>query len=197
MVFQTPVLLPWRTVLNNVLLPLQVEGRSNREFRIHAGRLLNMVGLGDFADRYPSELSGGMQQRASIVRALVRDPPVLLMDEPFGALDALTREELNLQLQDIWLETSKTVIFVTHSIAEAVFLADRVIVLSDRPGTIRETIDIGLPRPRVLDVMTSEEFGSHVRHIRSLLGGGSIDSEEPLDIETHGDEAHNATEYRK
>jgi NitT/TauT family transport system ATP-binding protein len=131
--------------------------------------LLAMVGLGGFENRYASELSGGMQQRAAIVRALVQDPPVLLMDEPFGALDALTREQMNLEVLKIWSRTSKTVVFVTHSIAEAVFLADRVFVMTPRPGKIDEIIPIDLPRPRELSVINTEQFGVYSTRIRQLL----------------------------
>jgi NitT/TauT family transport system ATP-binding protein len=134
--------------------------------------LLALVGLAGFEHRYPWELSGGMQQRVALVRALVHDPALLLMDEPFGALDALTREAMNVELQRIWLERRKTVLFVTHSTAEAVFLADRVLVMTPRPGRIGDVLMVGLPRPRALDVMTSEAFGAHVRRIRAVLSAG-------------------------
>jgi NitT/TauT family transport system ATP-binding protein len=168
-VFQAPTLLPWRTVLENVLLPTEIRRLPVAQFRAKAMELLAMVGLAGFENRYSSELSGGMQQRAAIVRALVQDPPVLLMDEPFGALDALTREQMNLEVLKIWSRTKKTVVFVTHSIAEAVFLADRVFVMTPRPGKIAEIINIELPRPRRLSVINTEKFGVYANHIRQLL----------------------------
>jgi NitT/TauT family transport system ATP-binding protein len=132
-----------------------------------------MVGLEGFEDRYPRELSGGMQQRVGIVRALLHDPAILLMDEPFGALDAMTRESMNVELQRIWLERRKTVIFITHSTAEAVYLADRVIVMTARPGKIRDEFKVALPRPRTLDVMNTEAFGAYVRRVRNALNAGT------------------------
>ena len=161
-VFQSPVLLPWRTVLDNVLLPIA-------KYRQTAIDLLAMVGLSEFAQRYPFELSGGMQQRAAIVRALVQDPRLLLMDEPFGALDAMTREQMNLELLRIWSQSRKTVIFITHSIAEAIFLSDRVIAMTARPGTIADVITIDLPRPRELSVINTDRFGRYAAKLRSLL----------------------------
>jgi NitT/TauT family transport system ATP-binding protein len=137
--------------------------------------LLALVGLGGFERRYPRELSGGMQQRVGIVRALLHDPAILLMDEPFGALDAMTRETLNVELQRIWMERRITVLFITHSTAEAVFLADRIIVLTPRPGTICDDLEVDLPRPRTLDVMTTERFGHYVRRVRAALSSsGSV-----------------------
>ena len=171
-VFQAPVLLPWRTVLENVMLPVDIQKRDQVEFTGRARALLRMVGLENFERKYPNELSGGMQQRVGITRALVHDPALLLMDEPFGALDAMTREAMNLELLRIWTESRKTVLLVTHSIPEAVYLADRVIVMSPRPGRITEIIDIDLPRPRPLEIINSESFGRHVmairRHFQSL-----------------------------
>ena len=169
MVFQQPVLLPWRTVMENALLPIEFRRLRMDEYLKRAHDLLELVGLGEFKDRYPQELSGGMQQRASIVRALVQDPPILLMDEPFGALDALTREQMNVELLRIWQRHRKTVLFVTHSIAESVFLADRVVVMTPRPGRVAEIIDIDLPRPRELGVINTERFGRYASHIRELL----------------------------
>jgi NitT/TauT family transport system ATP-binding protein len=169
MVFQAPVLLPWRTVMENVLLPTEFRRLKADDYRQRAQDLLGLVGLADFQNRYPHELSGGMQQRASIVRALVQDPPILLMDEPFGALDAMTREQMNVELLRIWHHNRKTVVFVTHSIAESVFLADRVFVMTPRPGRIAEIIDIDLPRPRDLTVINTERFGRYASHIRDLL----------------------------
>jgi NitT/TauT family transport system ATP-binding protein len=169
MVFQSPVLLPWRTVMDNVLLPTEFRKLDSSGYRKRARDLLELVGLGDFQDRYPHELSGGMQQRASIVRALVQDPPILLMDEPFGALDAMTREQMNVELLRIWSANRKTVVFVTHSIAESVFLADRVFVMTPRPGRITEIIDVALPRPRGLSAINTEQFGRYASRIRELL----------------------------
>jgi NitT/TauT family transport system ATP-binding protein len=168
-VFQTPVLFPWRTVLGNVMLPADVQRLDRKAMEGRALELLRQVGLGGFERRYPRELSGGMQQRVGIVRALLHDPAVLLMDEPFSALDAMTRESMNVELQRIWLLRRTTVLFITHSVGEAVFLADRVIVLTARPGTIGDQFAVDLPRPRTLDVMNTERFGHHVRRIRSAL----------------------------
>ncbi len=166
-VFQSPVLFPWRTVLDNVLLPVDVQGLGRARHGRSALELLALVGLGGFERRYPWELSGGMQQRVALTRALVHDPAMLLMDEPFGALDAMTREQMNLELQRIWLERRKTVLFITHSIPEAVFLADRVLVMSPRPGRILEDARVEIRRPRSLDVMGAPEFGETVRHLRA------------------------------
>ena len=168
-VFQNPVLLPWRTVLENALLPIQVHGLKQDQFRARAKELIDLVGLTGFEHRYPFELSGGMQQRSSIIRALIHDPAILLMDEPFGALDALTREQMHLLSQRVWLEAKKTVFFITQSVSEAVFLADRVLVMSARPGRIVDVVEVQLPRPRDLDVMTTPEFGEYVRRIRRRL----------------------------
>jgi len=174
MVFQSPVLFPWRTVLDNVLLPADVQRLGRERLKETALELLRLVGLRGFERRYPWELSGGMQQRVAIVRALIHDPAMLLMDEPFGALDAMTREQMNLELQRIWLERRKTVVFITHSIPEAVFLADRVLVMTPRPGRIAEIVSIPIPRPRSLDAMTTPEFGAYAHRIRahfSAFGG--------------------------
>jgi len=166
MVFQQPTLLPWRTIAQNVMVPVEVQKLDKRCYRERASELLALVGLSGFEDKYPHELSGGMQQRAGICRALVHDPDVLLMDEPFGALDAMTREYMNLELLRIWSEAGKTVVFITHSISEAVFLADRVLVMSPRPGRIVEIVDIDLPRPRELGMMDTERGGALVARIR-------------------------------
>lgn len=175
-VFQSPVLFPWRTVFQNVMLPAVVQRLDMDTHRALASKLLELVGLADFGDRYPRELSGGMQQRVAITRALVNNPSILLMDEPFGALDAMTREHLNVELQRIWLETKKTILFITHSIPESVFLADRVLVMTPRPGRFSDDIVIDLPRPRTLDVMNTPEFGSHVARIRKIFKvSGGID----------------------
>ena len=175
-VFQSPVLLPWRSVLDNVLLPVDVQrlGRD-RNLKV-ATDLLRLVGLDGFERRYPWELSGGMQQRVAITRALIHDPAILLMDEPFGALDAMTREQMNLELQRIWLERKKTVLFITHSIPEAVFLADRILVLTQRPGRIIDEVQVRIPRPRALEVMNFPEFAPYVHSIRKQFEAkGMID----------------------
>jgi len=175
-VFQSSTLLPWRNVLQNTLLPVDVQGLDRKRHTERAFDLLKMVGLAGFERKYPFELSGGMQQRVSITRALVHDPAVLLMDEPFGALDALTREQMNLDLQRIWAAARKTVFFITHSISEAVFLADRVIVMSPRPGRIIAELNVTFPRPRTLDVMGTPQFGQLVTEIRrELAASGALD----------------------
>jgi NitT/TauT family transport system ATP-binding protein len=168
-VFQSPVLFPWRTVLENVLLPVDVQRLGRAKNHDRALELLALVGLSGFEERYPWELSGGMQQRVAITRSLMHDPALLLMDEPFGALDAMTREGLNLELQRIWLERRETILFVTHSIPEAVFLADRVFVMTARPGRVQGRIEVRIPRPRALDVMATPEFGRIARAIRSYF----------------------------
>ena len=150
MMFQRPALLPWRSVLDNVLLPVQIFGGRKAAHRDRARELLTMTGLAGFEKRLPHELSGGMQQRVALCRSLIADPRVMLMDEPFSALDALTREELSGELQRVHMELGTTVVFVTHSIDEAVLLADRVVVLSPRPGRIREILEVKIPRPRTL-----------------------------------------------
>jgi NitT/TauT family transport system ATP-binding protein len=170
-VFQNPVLLPWRDILANVMLPIEVLGQDNARGRERAMQLLSLVGLDGFEKAYPNQLSGGMQQRAAIARALVYDAPLLLMDEPFGALDAMTREQMNSELQRIWSASRKTVLFITHSIPEAVFLADRIVVMSPRPGRILKIIENKIPRIRTLDDMLRPEFGMLVREIRALIGG--------------------------
>jgi NitT/TauT family transport system ATP-binding protein len=165
-VFQAPVLLPWRTVLQNILVPIEIQKRNERESETRARELIQMAGLSGFENKYPTELSGGMQQRVGICRALVHDPSFLLMDEPFGALDAMTRESMNEELQRIWGHSKKTIMFITHSIPEAVYLADRVAVMTPRPGRIVEVISVGLPRPRTLAMLNTPEFGPHVAAIR-------------------------------
>jgi NitT/TauT family transport system ATP-binding protein len=169
MVFQQPVLLPWRSVLGNVLFPIEMLGWPVSEYRDEAQRLIELVGLGGFENALPSELSGGMQQRVSICRALVYDPEMLLMDEPFGALDAMTREDLSFELLRIWNERRKTVVFVTHSIAEAVLLADRVIVMTPRPGRIVMDVPIALARPRTPSTEFTPEFTHYVQTIRKAI----------------------------
>jgi NitT/TauT family transport system ATP-binding protein len=158
MVFQDPVLLPWRSVLMNVMLPAEVLGLPAKAGRANAWDLLGLVGLRGFEDAYPYQLSGGMQQRVSLCRALLTDPPLLLMDEPFGALDAITRERMNLELQRIWLDTGKTVMLVTHSIDEAVFLSDRLVVMTPRPGRVAAILPNDLPRPRSLATFRDPTF---------------------------------------
>ncbi len=169
-VFQQAVLLPWNTVLANVLLPAQLKHDTSAETVTRAERLLEFMGLKDFAAKYPFELSGGMQQRVSICRALMRDPKILLMDEPFGALDAMTRESMNVELMRVWSEQRMTVFFITHSIPEAVLLGDRVVVMSPRPGRISEIVDIDIARPRNLRTMGTPRFGELCDHIRRLFG---------------------------
>jgi NitT/TauT family transport system ATP-binding protein len=170
MVFQQPLLLKWRRILDNVLLPAEILGLSLREARERGRALLQLVGLAGFEEKYPYELSGGMQQRAAIARALIHDPKLILMDEPFGALDALTREKMNLELLRIWQESRKTIVFVTHGISEAVFLGSRVIVLTAGPARMADNIIIDLPTPRTLDIKTQESFGAYTRRIYKLLG---------------------------
>jgi len=170
-VFQAPVLLNWRDVLENVLFPIEILRRDVRRHRQVALELIRLVGLAGFETKHPRELSGGMQQRVAICRALIHDPTLLLMDEPFGALDALTRVEMSLELLRIWEERRKTILFVTHSIAEAVLLADRVVVMSPRPGRIARVITVQLPRPRAMAMESSREFRDHADEIRDLIFG--------------------------
>lgn len=173
-VFQQATLLPWDTVLANVLLPAHLKGDKSEATRARAEGLLSFMGLKDFAKKYPFELSGGMQQRVSICRALMRDPRILLMDEPFGALDAMTREAMNMELMRVWSEEKKTIVFITHSIPEAVLLGDRVVVMSPRPGRISEIIDVDIGRPRSLQTMATPRFGEVCDHIRSIFGAQSL-----------------------
>jgi len=170
MVFQQALLLKWRRVLQNVMLPAEILGLPVHESRERARELLAMVGLSGSEDKYPYELSGGMQQRAAIARALVHDPKLILMDEPFGALDALTREKMNIELLNIWKKSGKTILFVTHGISEAVFLGTRVVVFTAGPARMADNFHIELPEPRTLDVKTSELFGEYSRRIYHLLG---------------------------
>ncbi len=167
--FQDPVMLPWRSVLANVVLPLEVipEGGA---LRPRARELLNLVGLTGFEDASPRQLSGGMKQRAALARALLLNPRLLLMDEPFGALDEFTRDQMNLELLRIWQETTTAVMFVTHSIDEAVFLSDRVVVLAPRPGRLVDIVDIDLPRPRVLEMKQSDRLFHNTARVRAVLG---------------------------
>ncbi len=159
--------MPWRTVLDNLALPLELAGVGQERRYAQASETLARVGLTGFERAYPAELSGGMAQRVAIGRALIYNPDVLLLDEPFGALDALTREQMQLELLALWASAKKTVLMVTHSITEAVFLSDRVFVMSPRPGRMRSELAISLPRPRTLDMVHHEDFGAFVRQIRA------------------------------
>jgi len=174
-VFQAPALYPWRNVERNVMLPLEVIGLAREERQRRATRVLELVGLTDFRRRFPWQLSGGMQQRASIARALSFEPPLLLMDEPFGALDEITRDGLTLHLHQLWRRTGLTAIFVTHSVPEAVFLSTRVVVMSSRPGRVVAVIDCDLPRERDLDVRESPRFLSVAHDVRAALRAGHAD----------------------
>ena len=170
MVFQSPLLLKWRRIIDNVLLPAELLGLPMGAARERARELLALVGLTGAEDKYPYELSGGMQQRAAIARSLIHDPKLVLMDEPFGALDALTREKMNLELLRIWKESGKTIVFVTHGISEAVFLGSRVVVFTAGPARMADNFEIDLPHPRTLDIKTQEQFGVYTRRIYRLLG---------------------------
>jgi len=168
-VFQTPVLVDWRDVIGNVLLQLEMRKLNVEDYRDRAMELLTSVGLKDFVKRYPFELSGGMQQRTAFCRALIHDPPLVLMDEPLGALDAMTREQLRVDLEKLWMATHKTVLFVTHSITESVQLSDRVVVFTPRPGLVDRVVNIDLPRPRDQDVRESPKFQQYVREITDVF----------------------------
>ena len=175
-VFQSPVLLAWRTVLRNVMLPVEVRRLDRAKHLDRAKKLLATAGLAGFENKYPWQLSGGMQQRTAICRALVHDPKIVLMDEPFGALDAMTRERMNLELQRIHFETGKTILLITHSIPEAVFLADRVVVMTERPGAIAAIYEVPLPRPRRLDMMGDPAFIALSQTIRNhFYAQGALD----------------------
>jgi NitT/TauT family transport system ATP-binding protein len=169
LVFQQALLLPWLSVLSNVLLPVDVQGLRVADYRDHALELIRMVGLGGFEKRLPGELSGGMQQRVALARALVHNPKVLLMDEPFAALDAMTRETMNIELQRIWAEHHKTVLFVTHGIPESAFLSDRVVVMTARPGRVAAVVDIPFERPRRAQLLGDAEFAAVAAEIRTVF----------------------------
>lgn len=169
MVFQDANLFPWLSIEDNIALPLELKGMTRAERRSRARELCQLVGISGFEKRWPRELSGGMRQRAAIARALSYNPKILLMDEPFGALDAMTRDAMNLELQRIWMDTGKTIILVTHSISEAVFLADRIVLLSPRPGKIDTIIDVPIPRPRRSEVQASETFQAIALSLRQRL----------------------------
>ena len=178
MVFQRDVLLEWRTILDSLMLPIDFRHESRKQHTDRAHALLDSFGLDGFAQSLPSQLFGGMRQRAAICRALMGDPDLLLMDEPFGALDALTRDQMNLELQRTWKATGKTILFVTHSIAEAVFLADRVVVMKPRPGSVALEIEGDLPRPRRMAMRETPEFGRYCAQIRSLFESMGLLKEE-------------------
>ncbi|WP_341989288.1 ABC transporter ATP-binding protein [Azorhizobium sp. AG788] len=182
MVFQRDVLLDWRTILDNVLITAEFIGLRRADVEPRARALLARFGLAGYEGRHPWELSGGMRQRVAICRALLCDPKLLLMDEPFGALDAMTRDDLNLELARIWQETRKTVVFVTHGIQEAIFLSDRVVMMDRNPGRIVEIVPIDLPRPRPLSIRETPEFGRYVAHIRHLFASlGVLKDDTPAD----------------
>ena len=175
LVFQDPVLLEWRTVQRNIMLPIQImhaNGALDEDlayYRERSHELIELVGLDGFEDAYPQELSGGMQQRVTICQSLIYDPEILLMDEPFGSLDALTKDQMNEQLLDIWQETEKTILFITHDLDEAVFLSDRVLMISERPGTILDDVSVDLPRPRTNEMKGTEEFVDTVSDLYSYF----------------------------
>lgn len=170
-VFQNPVLYDWRTVRRNVCMPMELLGMRKAERTARVTKMLDLVGLSNFGKHYPYELSGGMQQRVGIARALAIRPEILLMDEPFSALDEFTREKLNFDLLDIWKKTNKTIVFVTHNISEAVFLSDRVVVLSPHPGRVSAIIDINMPRPRTMESKQTQQFYDYITKIRNSFEG--------------------------
>ncbi len=178
-VFQTDLLLYWRTIIDNIMLPVEFKRWKKSQYLPHAQRLLEQVGLGGFGGKYPNELSGGMRQRVAICRALIQQPGLLLMDEPFGALDALTREQMILDLQTMWSSLGNTVVFVTHSIEEAVFLADRIIVLSPRPGKVDLDLRVAIERPRSWKSRTDQRFIDYATQIREVFEARGVLSKEP------------------
>lgn len=169
-IFQQPNLLPWMTVRQNVALPLRVFGLKGEKWESNVDRLLKMVGLTEYSDAYPTEISGGMVQRVGVIRAMVHEPEILLMDEPFGALDEMTREQLNIELLDIWRETKKTIIFITHNVEEAILLSSKVYVMGTNPGRIVSEVDIDLPRPRTLDMIITKKFIDFEKKLTDLIG---------------------------
>lgn len=168
-IFQQPTLLPWKTVLQNVLVPMQAMGLAVQPHEERARQLIRLVRLEGFENHYPYELSGGMQQRVGIARGFMHDPQLLLMDEPFAALDAMTREHMTDELQAMWMQSGKSVLFITHSIPEAVYLADRVVVLSARPGTVMEVVEVPIPRPRRIDTLGSAQFNAICNRLREFF----------------------------
>lgn len=172
--FQTPVLLPWRDVRANIALPLEVRRKDMSKHRDAIESMIDLVGLRGFESRHPYQLSGGMQQRVSLCRALIHDPSLLLMDEPFGALDAMTREQMNIELQRIWMETKKTVVLITHSIIEAVFLADRIVVMAPRPGHVADIIEVDVPRPRAFENFSDPRFQDACNRVRVLMNARGL-----------------------
>jgi NitT/TauT family transport system ATP-binding protein len=185
-IFQSPTLLEWRSVLGNVMLQIELRGLKPRDYLDRARRLLESVGLGEFMAAYPRELSGGMRQRASIVRGLIHDPPLLLMDEPFGALDALTREQMRIDLEALWLQSRKTVLFVTHSVDEAVLLSDRVIVMTPRPGQIDQVVEVDLARPRGIEARNLPKFTNTIEQIIEIfLARGVLRSATAMSLGAH------------
>jgi len=169
MIFQEANLLPWRNLQKNIEFPFEIKKIDPAPYQPRIKALLEEVGIGGFENKYPRELSGGMQQRASIVRCLASDPEIILMDEPFGALDAFTRDEMNLLIQKLWMETGKTIIFVTHNVSEAILLADRVVVLTPRPGRVAHIFDIDLPRPRTIEETYSPPFIEKIFEIKDTI----------------------------
>ena len=174
MVFQSPVLMPWRTTLDNILFVAEMRGESGSKYKARAIELIGLAGLTGFEERRPHELSGGMQQRVAICRALLLNPPLILMDEPFGALDVITRERMGFELEKIWNVTKTTVIFVTHSISESVLLSDRIIVMSARPGRIVQTFDVDLPRPRGRELLSHPAFVRLSAQVRACIEDASV-----------------------
>jgi NitT/TauT family transport system ATP-binding protein len=172
-VFQQPTLLPWKTVRSNILMPVRAMGRQTPDSVARADDLIRLVGLSGFENAYPHELSGGMQQRVGVARGFIHDPSLLLMDEPFAALDAMTRENMMAELQRIWIESHKSVLFITHSIPEAVFLSDRIVVLGPRPARVIETVAVDIPRPRTIDVMADPRFVELANHLRRQFSAPS------------------------
>ncbi len=175
MVFQEANLLPWRNLMQNILFPFEIKRLDPKPYQSRIQHLLDVTGLTGFENKFPRELSGGMQQRASIVRCLSFDPSVMLLDEPFGALDAFTRDEMNLLLLRLWSETQKTIAFVTHSIAEALFMADRILIMTPRPGRLAQEFRVELPRPRTVEMQSSPYFIESVKKIKDVIHSGRVE----------------------